>query len=149
MGKIIDGILTIIGGLFFIIGVVFLIGFIGSLLDSDSDKSSSDKVENFQGEYVLTSYNQDPSLGSLGYRFIVKPDKTVKMKLINENGEEYNSPWLPGYWSEASYILEGQTIYNITIGNDEFYLNLKDNYATMSDYDMKSKVPMFKIKKVK
>ena len=71
------------------------------------------------------------------------------MKLLNENGEEYDSPWLPGYWEEYSTILEGRTIYVITIGNDEYYLNLKDNYATMSEYDMKSKVPLLKIKKVK
>lgn len=145
MGKIIGGILAFIGGLLFIVGLGDLLGF----WNLDSDKSSSDKIENFQGEYVLTSYNQDPSLGSLGYRFIVKSDKTVKMKLINENGEEYNSPWLPGYWEEYFTIVEGQPIYVITIGDDEFYLNLKDNYATMSEYDMKSKVPLLKIKKVK
>ena len=145
MREIIDNILGCLGIIF--LGLVIFGLFV--FFDSDSDKSSSDKVENFQGEYVLTSYNQDPSLGSLGYRFIVKPDKTVKMKLINENGEEYNSPWLPGYWEEYFTIVEGQPIYVITIGNDEFYLNLKDNYATMSEYDMKSKVPMFKIKKVK
>ncbi len=104
-------------------------------------------VENFQGEYVLTSYSEDPS--SPGWRFIVKPDKTVKMKLLNENGEEYDSPWLPGYWETNTTILEGRTIYVITIGNDEFYLNLEDKYATMSEYDMKSKVPLLKIKKVK
>jgi len=145
MGKIID---TIIGG----IVIFFLIAVIGDLLgfwDSDSDKSSSDKVENFQGEYVLTSYTQDPSVGSTGFKFIVKPDKTAKMKVQNENGEEYNSPWLPGYWEEYSTILEGRTIYVITIGDDEFYLNLKDNYATDSEYDMKSKVPLWKITKVK
>lgn len=71
------------------------------------------------------------------------------MKVQNENGEEYNSPWLPGYWEEYSTILEGRTIYVITIGDDEFYLNLKDNYATDSEYDMKSKVPLWKITKVK
>ena len=126
-----------------------MIGGLFGFFDSDSDKSSSDKVENFQGEYVLTSYTQDPSVGSTGFKFIVKPDKTAKMKVQNENGEEYNSPWLPGYWEEYSTILEGRTIYVITIGNDEFYLNFKDNYATMSEYDMKSKVPLLKIKKVK
>ena len=147
MRKIIDFIVYFVGGsiaVFLLLGAIA--GFLG-LGDSDSDKSSSDKVENFQGEYVLTSYSEDPS--SPGWRFIVKPDKTVKMKLLNENGEEYDSPWLPGYWEEYSTILEGRTIYVITIGNDEYYLNLKDNYATMSMYDMKSKVPMFKIKKVK
>ena len=147
MRKIIDFIVYFIGGS---IAVILSIGAIEGFLgigDSDSDKSSSDKVENFQGEYVLTSYSEDPS--SPGARFIVKPDKTVKMKLLNENGEEYDSPWLPGYWEEYSTILEGRTIYVITIGNDEFYLNFKDNYATMSSYDMKSKVPMYKIKKVK
>lgn len=144
MGKIIDFIVYFIGGS---IGVILSIALISALLDPDSDKSSSDKVENFQGEYVLTSYSEDPS--SPGWRFIVKPDKTVKMKLLNENGEEYDSPWLPGYWEEYSTILEGRTIYVITIGNDEFYLNFKDNYATMSEYDMKSKVPLLKIKKVK
>lgn len=149
MRKIIDFIVYFGGGF---IAVFLLIGAIEGFLgigDSDSDKSSSDKVENFQGEYVLTSYTQDPSLGSLGYKFIVKPDKTVKMKLLNENGEEYDSPWLPGYWETNTTILEGQTIYVITIGNDEFYLNLEDNYATMSEYDMKSKAPLLKIKKVK
>lgn len=146
MGEFFKGCLTFIAGLLFIVGIGDLLGF----WNLDSDKSSSDKVENFQGEYVLTSYySQDPSAGSLGYKFIVKPDKTVKMKMQNENGEEYDSPWLPGYWSEASYILEGQTIYVITIGNDMFYLNLKDNYATMSEYNMKSKVPSLKITKVK
>ena len=140
MGKIIDFIV-------YSIGVILAIGLISALLDPDSDKSSSDNVENFQGEYVLTSYSEDPS--SPGWRFIVKPDKTVKMKLLNENGEEYDSPWLPGYWEEYSTILEGRTIYVITIGNDEFYLNLEDKYATMSEYDMKSKVPLLKIKKVK
>ena len=147
MRKIIDFIVYFIGGS---IAVILSIGAIEGFLgigDSDSDKSSSDKVENFQGEYVLTSYSEDPS--SPGWRFIVKPDKTVKMKLLNENGEEYDSPWLPGYWEEYSTILEGRTIYVITIGNDEYYLNLKDNYATMSEYDMKSKVPLLKIKKVK
>ena len=147
MRKIIDFIVYFIGGS---IAVILSIGAIEGFLgigDSDSDKSSSDKVENFQGEYVLTSYSEDPS--SPGWRFIVKPDKTVKMKLLNENGEEYDSPWLPGYWEEYSTILEGRTIYVITIGDDEFYLNLKDNYATMSEYDMKSKVPLLKIKKVK
>lgn len=147
MRKIIDFIVYFIGGS---IAVILSIGAIEGFLgigDSDSDKSSSDKVENFQGEYVLTSYSEDPS--SPGARFIVKPDKTVKMKLLNENGEEYDSPWLPGYWEEYSTILEGRTIYVITIGNDEYYLNLKDNYATMSEYDMKSKVPLLKIKKVK
>ena len=147
MRKIIDFIVYFIGGS---IAVILSIGAIEGFLgigDSDSDKSSSDKVENFQGEYVLTSYSEDPS--SPGARFIVKPDKTVKMKLLNENGEEYDSPWLPGYWEEYSTILEGRTIYVITIGDDEFYLNLKDNYATMSEYDMKSKVPLLKIKKVK
>lgn len=147
MRKIIDFIVYFIGGS---IAVILSIGAIEGFLgigDSDSDKSSSDKVENFQGEYVLTSYSEDPS--SPGVRFIVKPDKTVKMKLLNENGEEYDSPWLPGYWEEYSTILEGRTIYVITIGNDEYYLNLKDNYATMSEYDMKSKVPLLKIKKVK
>ena len=143
MGKIIDEILTFIGGIFLLVVIGGLFGF----FDSDSDKSSSDKVENFQGEYVLTSYSEDPS--SPGWRFIVKPDKTVKMKLLNENGEEYDSPWLPGYWETNTTILEGRTIYVITIGNDEFYLNFKDNYATMSEYDMKSKVPLLKIKKVK
>lgn len=142
MGKIID---TIIGG----IVIIFLVGLIGSILDPDSDESSSDKVENFQGEYVLTSYSQDPSVGSTGFKFIVKPDKTVKMKVQNENGEEYDSPWLPGYWSDVSIFFDGRTIYNITIGNDEFYLDLKNNYATDSEYDMKSKVPMWKITKVK
>ena len=145
MWKIIGGISAFI----FIVCTTSLIGDFLGFWDIDSDKSSSDKIENFQGEYVLTSYNQDPSLGSLGYRFIVKSDKTVKMKLINENGEEYNSPWLPGYWEEYFTIVEGQPIYVITIGDDEFYLNLKDNYATMSEYDMKSKVPLLKIKKVK
>ena len=140
MGKIIDFIV-------YSIGVILAIGLISALLDPDSDKSSSDNVENFQGEYVLTSYSEDPS--SPGWRFIVKPDKTVKMKLLNENGEEYDSPWLPGYWETNTTILEGRTIYVITIGNDEFYLNLKDNYATDSEYDMKSKVPLLKIKKVK
>ena len=144
MRKIIDFIVYFIGGS---IAVILSIGLISALLDPDSDESSSDKVENFQGEYVLTSYSEDPS--SPGARFIVKPDKTVKMKLLNENGEEYDSPWLPGYWEEYSTILEGRTIYVITIGNDEFYLNFKDNYATMSEYDMKSKVPLLKIKKVK
>lgn len=147
MRKIIDFIVYFIGGS---IAVILSIGAIEGFLgigDSDSDKSSSDKVENFQGEYVLTSYSEDPS--SPGARFIVKPDKTVKMKLLNENGEEYDSPWLPGYWEEYSTILEGRTIYVITIGNDEYYLNLKDNYATMSEYDMKSKVSLLKIKKVK
>ena len=71
------------------------------------------------------------------------------MKVQNENGEEYNSPWLPSYWEEYSTILEGRTIYVITIGDDEFYLPLKDNYATDSEYDMKSKVPLWKITKVK
>ena len=142
MRKIIDFIV-------YSIGVILSIGLISALLDPDSDESSSDKVENFQGEYVLTSYSQDPSLGSLGYKFIVKSDKTAKMKMQNENGEEYNSPWLPGYWEEYSTILEGRTIYVITIGDDEFYLNLKDNYATDSEYDMKSKVPLWKITKVK
>ena len=145
MGKIIDEILTFIGGIFLLVVIGGLFGF----FDSDSDKSSSDKVENFQGEYVLTSYTQDPSVGSAGFKFIVKPDKTAKMKVQNENGEEYNSPWLPGYWEEYSTILEGRTIYVITIGDDEFYLNLKDNYATDSEYDMKSKVPLWKITKVK
>ncbi len=140
MGKIIDFIV-------YSIGVILAIGLISALLDPDSDKSSSDNVENFQGEYVLTSYSEDPS--SPGWRFIVKPDKTVKMKLLNENGEEYDSPWLPGYWETNTTILEGRTIYVITIGNDEFYLNLEDKYATMSEYDMKSKVPLLKIKKVK
>ena len=140
MGKIIDFIV-------YSIGVILAIGLISALLDPDSDKSSSDKVENFQGEYVLTSYSEDPS--SPGWRFIVKPDKTVKMKLLNENGEEYDSPWLSGYWETDTTILEGRTIYVITIGNDEFYLNLEDKYATMSEYDMKSKVPLLKIKKVK
>ena len=140
MGKIIDFIV-------YSIGVILAIGVISALLDPDSDKSSSDNVENFQGEYVLTSYSEDPS--SPGWRFIVKPDKTVKMKLLNENGEEYDSPWLPGYWETNTTILEGRTIYVITIGNDEFYLNLEDKYATMSEYDMKSKVPLLKIKKVK
>ena len=140
MGKIIDFIV-------YSIGVILAIGLISALLDPDSDKSSSDNVENFQGEYVLTSYSEDPS--SPGARFIVKPDKTVKMKLLNENGEEYDSPWLPGYWETNTTILEGRTIYVITIGNDEFYLNLEDKYATMSEYDMKSKVPLLKIKKVK
>ena len=140
MGKIIDFIV-------YSIGVILAIGLISALLDPDSDKSSSDKVENFQGEYVLTSYSEDPS--SPGWRFIVKPDKTVKMKLLNENGEEYDSPWLPGYWETNTTILEGRTIYVITIGNDEFYWDLEDNYATMSEYDMKSKVPLLKIKKVK
>ena len=144
MRKIIDFIVYFIGGS---IAVILSIGLISALLDPDSDESSSDKVENFQGEYVLTSYSEDPS--SPGARFIVKPDKTVKMKLLNENGEEYDSPWLPGYWEEYSTIFEGRTIYVITIGNDEFYLNFKDNYATMSEYDMKSKVPLLKIKKVK
>lgn len=139
MGKIIDGILTFIGGLFLIVVIGGLLGF----FDSDSDK------ENFQGEYVLTSYSEDPSVGSFGYKFIVKPDKTVKMKVQNENGEEYESPWLPGYWQDVSSMFASGTIYNITIGNDEFYLNLKDKYATMSLYDMRSKVPMFKITKVK
>ena len=147
MRKIIDFIVYFIGGS---IAVILSIGAIEGFLgigDSDSDKSSSDKVENFQGEYVLTSYSEDPS--SPGARFIVKPDKTAKMKVQNENGEEYNSPWLPGYWEEYSTILEGRTIYVITIGDDEFYLNLKDNYATDSEYDMKSKVPLWKITKVK
>ena len=147
MRKIIDFIVYFIGGS---IAVILSIGAIEGFLgigDSDSDKSSSDKVENFQGEYVLTSYSEDPS--SPGWRFIVKPDKTVKMKLLNENGEEYDSPWLPGYWETNTTILEGRTIYVITIGNDEFYLNLEDKYATMSEYDMKSKVPLLKIKKVK
>ena len=120
MRKIIDFIV-------YSIGVILSIGLISALLDPDSDESSSDKVENFQGEYVLTSYTQDPSVGSTGFKFIVKPDKTAKMKVQNENGEEYNSPWLPGYWEEYSTILEGRTIYVITIGDDEFYLNLKDN----------------------
>ena len=44
---------------------------------------------------------------------------------------------------------DGRTIYVSNIGDDEFYLNFKDNYATMSAYDMKSKVPLLKIKKVK
>ena len=140
MGKIIDFIV-------YSIGVILAIGLISALLDPDSDKSSSDNVENFQGEYVLTSYSEDPS--SPGWRFIVKPDKTVKMKLLNENGEEYDSPWLSGYWETDTTILEGRTIYVITIGNDEFYWDLEDNYATMSEYDMKSKVPLLKIKKVK
>ena len=118
MRKIIDFIV-------YSIGVILSIGLISALLDPDSDESSSDKVENFQGEYVLTSYSEDPS--SPGWRFIVKPDKTAKMKVQNENGEEYNSPWLPGYWEEYSTILEGRTIYVITIGDDEFCLNLKDN----------------------
>lgn len=142
MGKI-YGILGFISFLLVIVGLGDILGF----WNLDSDKSSSDKIENFQGEYVLTSYSEDPS--SPGWRFIVKPDKTVKMKLLNENGEEYVSPWLPGYWEEYSTILEGRTIYVITIGDDEFYLNLEDNYATMSEYDMKSKVPLLKIKKVK
>ena len=142
MRKIIDFIV-------YSIGVILSIGLISALLDPDSDESSSDKVENFQGEYVLTSYTQDPSVGSAGFKFIVKPDKTAKMKVQNENGEEYNSPWLPGYWEEYSTILEGRTIYVITIGDDEFYLNLKDNYATDTEYDMKSKVPLWKITKVK
>lgn len=145
MRKIIDDILGYIGLLF----LIFVIGALLGFFDSDSDKSSSDKVENFQGEYVLTSYSQDPSLGSLGYKFIVKSDKTAKMKMQNENGEEYDSPWLPGYWDDVSNMFDGQTIYCITIGDDEFYLNLKDNYATTSMYDMKSKVPLLKIKKVK
>ena len=147
MRKIIDFIVYFIGGS---IAVILSIGAIEGFLgigDSDSDKSSSDKVENFQGEYVLTSYSEDPS--SPGARFIVKPDKTVKMKLLNENGEEYDSPWLSGYWETDTTILEGRTIYVITIGNDEFYWDLEDNYATMSEYDMKSKVPLLKIKKVK
>lgn len=143
MGKIIDEILGCLGVLF----LMFVIGGLFGFFDSDSDKSSSDKVENFQGEYVLTSYSEDPS--SPGWRFIVKPDKTVKMKLLNENGEEYDSPWLPGYWDTNTTMVDGRTIYVITIGDDEFYLNLKDNYATMSAYDMKSKVPLLKIKKVK
>ena len=142
MGKI-YGILGFISFLLVIVGLGDILGF----WNLDSDKSSSDKIENFQGEYVLTSYSEDPS--SPGWRFIVKPDKTVKMKLLNENGEEYDSPWLPGYWEEYSTILEGRTIYVITIGDDEFYLNLKDNYATDSEYDMKSKVPLWKITKVK
>ena len=142
MRKIIDFIV-------YSIGVILSIGLISALLDPDSDESSSDKVENFQGEYVLTSYTQDPSVGSTGFKFSVKPDKAAKMKVQNENGEEYNSPWLPGYWEEYSTILEGRTIYVITIGDDEFYLNLKDNYATDSEYDMKSKVPLWKITKVK
>ena len=142
MRKIIDFIV-------YSIGVILSIGLISALLDPDSDESSSDKVENFQGEYVLTSYTQDPSVGSAGFKFIVKPDKTAKMKVQNENGEEYDSPWLPGYWDDVSNMFDGQTIYCITIGDDEFYLNLKDNYATDSEYDMKSKVPLWKITKVK
>lgn len=142
MGEIFKGCLIFIGAF-------FLVALIGSQLDSDSDKSSSDEKENFQGEYVLSSYSEDPSLGSSGWRFIVKSDKTVRAKLINENGEEYDSPWLPGYWDTNTTMVDGRTIYDITIGEYEFYLNLKDNYATMSSYDMKSKVPMYKIKKVK
>ena len=148
MREIIDDILGCLGIIF--LGLVIFGLFV--FFDSDSDKSSSDKsdkVENFQGEYVLTRYSEDPSVGSTGFKFIVKPDKTAKMKMQNENGEEYESPWLPGYWDTNTTILEGQTIYVITIGNDEFYLNLKDNYATMSSYDMKSKVPLYKITKVK
>lgn len=137
MGEIIDDIIKFV--VFAFVGLL-LVGF---LMESN-EKQDAEKI---QGEYVLTSYSEDPS--SPGWRFIVKPDKTVKMKLLNENGEEYNSPWLPGYWETNTTILEGQTIYVITIGNDEYYLNLKDNYATMSEYDMKSKVPLFKIKKVK
>lgn len=145
MGKIIDDILTFIGGIFLLVVIGGLFGF----FDSDSDKSSSDKVENFQGEYVLTSYTQDPSVGSAGFKFIVKPDKTAKMKVQNENGEEYNSPWLPGYWEEYPQTVDGHTIYNITIGDYMFYLDLKNNYATESIEDMKSKVPLWKITKVK
>ena len=104
MGKI-YGILGFISFLLVIVGLGDILGF----WNLDSDKSSSDKIENFQGEDVLTSYSEDPS--SPGWRFIVKPDKTVKMKLLNENGEEYDSPWLPGYWEEYSTILEGRTIY--------------------------------------
>lgn len=137
MGKIIDGVIKLV-----VAGVLGLL-LIGFLMDSN-EKQDAEKI---QGEYVLTSYSEDPS--SPGWRFIVKPDKTVKMKLLNENGEEYDSPWLPGYWETNTTILEGRTIYVITIGNDEFYLNLEDKYATMSEYDMKSKVPLLKIKKVK
>ncbi|MDD6437059.1 MAG: hypothetical protein PUG09_03190 [Prevotella sp.] len=134
------------------LGVIFLLVVIGGLFgffDSDSDKSSSDKVENFQGEYVLSSYSQDPSLGSSGWRFIVKSDKTVRAKLIKENGEEYDSPWLPGYWEEYPQTVDGHTIYDITIGDYLFYLDLKNNYATETIDDMKSKVPLWKITKVK
>lgn len=46
MGKIID---TIIGG----IVIIFLVGLIGSILDPDSDESSSDKVENFKENMYL------------------------------------------------------------------------------------------------
>ena len=137
MGKIIDGVIKLV-----VAGVLGLL-LIGFLMDSN-EKQDAEKI---QGEYVLTSYSEDPS--SPGWRFIVKPDKTVKMKLLNENGEEYDSPWLPGYWETNTTILEGRTIYVITIGNDEFYLNLEDKYATMSEYDMKSKVPLLKSKKVK
>lgn len=145
MREIIDEILGCLGVIF--LGLVIFGLFV--FFDSDSDESSSDKVENFQGEYVLSSYSQDPSLGSSGWRFIVKSDKTVRAKLIQSNGEEYNSPWLPGYWETNTTMVDGRTIYDITIGDYEFYLNLKDNYATTSEYDMKSKVPMYKIKKVK
>ena len=145
MGKIIGGILAFVGFFLFIVALGDFLGF----WNLDSDKSSSDKVENFQGEYLLTSYSEDPSAGSFGYKFIVKPDNTAKMKMQNENGEEYDSPWLPGYWSESSALFDGRTIYIITIGNDMFYLDLKNNYATMSEYDMKSKVPSLKITKVK
>ena len=137
MGKIIDGVIKLV-----VAGFLGLL-LVGFLLDFGEKQSA----EEIQGEYVLTSYSEDPS--STGWRFIVKPDKTAKMKVQNENGEEYNSPWLPGYWEEYSTILEGRTIYVITIGNDEFYWDLEDNYATMSEYDMKSKVPLLKIKKVK
>lgn len=145
MREIIDDILGCLGIIF--LGLVIFGLFV--FFDSDSDKSSSDKVENFQGEYVLTSYTQDPSVGSAGFKFIVKPDKTVKMKMQNENGEEYDSPWLPGYWEDHSSMFDGRTIYVITIGDYLFYLDLKNNYATQSIEDMKSKVPMWKITKVK
>lgn len=133
MGKIIDGVIKLV-----VAGFLGLL-LVGFLLDFGEKQSA----EEIQGEYLLTGnalYN---------IKFIVKSDKTVREKQLLKNGESI-SPWIPGYWETNSGIVDGKTIYIIRCkNNDVFYWDLEDNYATESSDDMMSKVPGYKITKVK
>lgn len=133
MGKIIDGVIKLV-----------VAGFLGLLLVGFlMDFGEKQNAEEIQGEYLLTGnalYN---------IKFIVKADKTVRAKQLLKNGESI-SPWIPGYWEVyPGTTADGHTIYEIRCDNDWYYWDLEANYATETLEDMKSKVPMYKIKKVK
>lgn len=132
MGKIIDGVIKLV-----VAGFLGLL-LVGFLLDY-SEKQNAEKI---QGEYLLTGnalYN---------IKFIVKSDKTVRAKKLLKNGESI-SPWIPGHWEVYPATVDDHTIYEIRCDNDWFYWDLEANYATETLDDMESKVPGYKITKVK